>query len=95
MRAWIEELDDDHDVYFHAVDKSQIQAVADSCAALRDAGMTGKEDKLVMSCDGFTIMEWCNRHGITWDQFFRDSEITNRFLDDPANAPFRIWKGRV
>jgi hypothetical protein len=99
MRAWIEELDDDHDVHVHAASYSDLKLLADTCAEMRSAGMgNGKDEKLAMSCDGWTIMEWCNRKGVLWQNFWSGpdhKELQNRFLNDPDNAAFRIWTGRV
>jgi hypothetical protein len=76
MRARIEELDEDRDVHIHEVDRADIQIVADYCHALRSSGHVGsKDDKLAMTCDGFTIMQWCNNKGVTWQQFFSDGAI--------------------
>jgi hypothetical protein len=96
MRGRILELDADHDVHIHEVDKEDIQIVADHCQALRSAGMTGnKDDKYVMTADSFTIMNWCNKWGIPYHKFWSDNDIVDKFLDDPDNKVFRIWEGKV
>lgn len=96
MRGRIIEVDTDHDAYVHEVDRDQIQIVADHCQAMRSAGQVGsKDDRLAMTCDGFTIMQWCDNNGIEWGRFWRDQDIQTRFLNDPANKAFRIWEGRV
>lgn len=96
MRAWIEDLDDDHDVHVHAADYGDVKLVADYCAEMRAAGCgNGKDEKLAMTVDTWVIMDWCNKKGIEWGVFMRDPAIQTRFLDDPDNAPFRIWTGRI
>lgn len=96
MRAWIEGLDDERDVHFHSAQKDDLDAIATWCKDANAAGLgEGPDGKLAMRCDGFTIMAWCNAQGITWGEFFRDPKIQVRFLDDPANAAFRVWKGRI
>lgn len=96
MRAWVEEIDDAKEAHIHAVDRQDLEIIKEHCAALHNAGLTGtKDDKLVMSCDGFTIMDWCNRKGIKWGHFWRDKKAQLRFLEDPDNAAFRVWKGKI
>jgi hypothetical protein len=97
MRAWIEDVDSQHEAIIHAVDKSQLDIIAEHCKSMHNDGhvQTGDGDKLCMSADGFTIMAWCNTHGITWKEFFRDQAIQKRFIEDPDNSAFRIWKGRL
>jgi hypothetical protein len=96
MKAWIEEIDATKEAHVHAVDKADLDIVAEHCQALRNAGLTGtKDDKLAMRCDGFTVMEWCNRKGIAWKEFWRDTRIQTRFIEDPDNAAFRVWTGKL
>lgn len=96
MRAWVEGIDATKEAHIHAVDKSDLDTIAKHCADLRAIGATGtKDEKHAMTCDGFTIMAWCNAKGIAWKEFWRDRKIQTRFLDDPDNAAFRVWQGRV
>jgi len=97
MRAWIEEVDDQHDAHIHAAEKSDLDLVATHCGALRSAGATKTLDGdwHAMTCDGFTIMAWCNAKGVTWKEFFRDQTIQKRFIEDPDNAAFRVHTGRL
>jgi hypothetical protein len=77
-------------------DMSRIQIVADYASALRSAGITGgKDDKLAMTVDGAVIYDWCVKQGITWTDFWQDRAIQTRFVEDPDNAAFRVWEGRL
>lgn len=77
--------------------KSDVDAVAQHCADLRAAGLdtTGHGDKLVASVPGWVINDWCTRKGITFREFMRTPKLAERFLSDPDNAAFRVWKGRL
>ena len=97
MRAWIEDIDQHHEAHIHAVDKADVDLIAAHCGAWRSVGATKTTDGdwHAMTCDGFTIMQWCNNKGITWREFFRDQKIQNQFLNDPDNAAFRVHTGRI
>lgn len=53
------------------------------------------DDKLVASVHPAVIHKWCADKGITFSQFMIDPKIAKRFLEDPDNSNFRIWKGRI
>ncbi len=97
MRVWIDPIDDQHDAYVTAVDKSELDTVAAHCQALKASGQTKTPDGdwMVMSAHGWTIVEWCNRKGATFAQFMRDKSLQDRFINDPDNAAFRVHGGRV
>lgn len=96
MRFRLEELDAAHDVALHEIDRADADLIADHCKALHNEGATGSQDmKLAMRVDGFFIMDWCNKHGVTWGQFMRDSALQRRFIDDPDLSMFRVWKGKL
>ena len=96
MRGFIHEVDEKHDQYVHVADKRDIDALAQHCADLRAVGAgNGKDDKLCMQADSFTIQAWCDRVGVTWRQFWNNPELINRFIADPDNAAFRIWEGKL
>lgn len=78
------------------IDKRVLDAQAEHCKALRSAGFgNGKDDKLAMSVDGWVINDWCVKKGITFAEFMRDQKLQTRFVEDPANAAFRVWEGRL
>lgn len=96
MRSWLHEVDDGHERMVHAVDASDINALADYCAGQRALGAgNGKDDKLCMHADGWTIMAWCNKVGLSWQQFWADPDAATRFIEDPDNAAFRVWEGKL
>ena len=97
MRFWMEELDAQHDVAIHAVDKRDLDLIAEHCKALRSAGMTKTQDGdwHAMKADGWTILAWCNKQGVQWKDFWRDKALQNRFIADPDNAAFRVHEGRI
>lgn len=96
MRFRFEQLDADTSVAIHEVDRADLEILADHCKAMHNAGAgNGKDEKLAMRADGFTILAWCNQRGVTWAEFFRDTKLQERFIEDPDNAAFRIWKGKL
>lgn len=96
MGFFVEALDADRIVMGATADKRDVDAVADHCKALSNAGAgNGKDEKLAMSAPGWVVNDWCVRKGITFGEFMRDQRLQTRFIEDPANAHFRIWKGRI
>lgn len=96
MRFRLEELDANHDVALHEIDRADADTIAEYCKAAHNAGEHGSADmKHAMRVDGWFILDWCNRRGVTWGQFMRDKSLQNAFLDDPDLSVFRIWKGRI
>lgn len=96
MRTEIIDLGDGRQATVHAVDASEVQAIRDNCAALRGVGHVGSKDmKLAASVSGWIILDWCNKKGVSWGRFMRESDLRVLFLDDPDNADFRIWEGKI
>lgn len=95
MRAWIEDLDDDTVAMVHSVSGADLDILKTHCRESAEKLRAGSDMKLAMSVDGTVILDWCNKRGVTWQQFMSDSALQVRFLDDPTNAPFRVWKGRI
>jgi hypothetical protein len=96
--GWLIENHDDADkmVLATTADKRDLDALADHCAAMRAIGAgNGKDDKLAMTVDGWVINDWCVKKGITFAEFMRDRKIQTRFIEDPDNAAFRIWEGKL
>lgn len=94
MRAWIQDVDEDHVAMVHGVAGEDLDTLATYCRE-KGEGRQSSDFKHAMSVDGAVIMDWCNKRGIAWDKFFRDQSLVNKFLNDPDNESFRIWKGRV
>lgn len=94
MRAWMEDVGEDEVALVHGVSGADLDVIATYCRETGDNSHKG-DFKHAARVDGTVIMDWCNKRGIPWNQFFIDPKLAERFLDDPDNAPFRIWKGRV
>jgi len=97
IRAYIEAVDAQHDAYIHAVDKSELDIIAEHCKALQSAGLTKTHDGdwHAMTVHGWTIQAWCDKRGVTFRQFMRDKSLQDRFIHDPDNAAFRVHGGRI
>jgi hypothetical protein len=95
QKAWIEDIDDDHVAFVHATSGADLDTLATYCREKSSAHKSGGDMKHVASVDGTVILDWCNKRGLTFGQFMRDEAIITQFLDDPTNAIFRVWKGRV
>lgn len=95
MRAWIQDVGEDAVAFVHGVSGEDLDSLATYCREKGEAHKAGGEMKHAMSVDGTVIMDWCNKRGVTWSQFMNDTQLQTRFIDDPDNAPFRIWKGRM
>ena len=68
----------------------------DTVKHLHNTGQHGPLDmRVLMHIPGVLIEDWCNKQRVSFDQFTRDEELRRRFLNDPALADFRIYKGRV
>lgn len=94
MRAWMQDVSADEVALVHGVSGADLDTVATYCREAGDAKQSS-DWKHAMRVDGTVIMDWCNKRGIEWSQFMRDSVLQTKFLDDPDNAVFRIWKGRI
>lgn len=94
-KAWIEHADDDGMAFVHAVSGDALDTLMTYCREAADVQRPGGDMKLAASVDTTVIIDWCNKRGVTFNRFMNDQGLQNAFLDDPANAPFRIWKGRI
>lgn len=96
MGYFVEQYDNDNLLLAATADKREVDAVAEHCKAMRSVGAgNGKDDKLAMSAPGWVVNDWCVRKGIRFAEFMRDRKLQTRFLNDPDNAHFRVWTGRV
>jgi len=97
MRGFIDYANEHDGTLYHAVDKADLDTVAEHCKALRSIGATTNTqgDWHAMTADAFTIQKWCDLKGITWADFFRDPKLAERFVNDPDNAAFRVHTGRI
>jgi len=96
MRFRLEEYDSAHDVALHEIDRADADLIAEHCKAASNDGQIGSGDmKHAMRVDGWFILDWCNKKGVTWSQFFHDTKLQTLFLEDPNLSVFRIWKGAL
>jgi hypothetical protein len=97
MGFLVENHDDTDKLIFAATaERGDVLAQAEHCAALRSAGAgKGKDEYLCMSVHPYVLDSWLIRHGITYAEFMRDQKLQTRFVEDPDNAAFRVWEGRL
>lgn len=93
-RAWIEDLGDDGLAFVHRVSGSDIDAVI-QYAHEKGSGKLSDDMRHAMTVPEAVIIDWCNRHGVTFQRLMTDNSITTKFLNDPDNGCFRPWKGRI
>lgn len=75
---------------------ADLTPLAERAKALHSAGETGSKDmKLAMEVHDFHIYAYMNKYGVSYEEFCSNPEHIRRLLNDPDNADFRIWKGRV
>lgn len=94
-KAWIEHVDDESMAFVHAVSGSDLDTLATYCREAGDAHRSGGDWKHAATVDTTVIIDWCNKRGVTFHRFMNDQDLQGKFLDDPANACFRVWKGRI
>lgn len=94
-KAWIETAGDDALAFMHGISGRDLDTLATYAREAADAHKASGDMKHVMSVDQTVIIDWCNKRGVSFKQFIRDEALQTRFLDDPDNATFRIWKGRI
>lgn len=96
MSGFFIDQHDDTFVMATTIDKRVLDAQADACKALRNSGAgNGKDEKLCMSADTWVVNDWCVKRGVTFATFMRDKALQERFIQDPDNAAFRVWEGRL
>ena len=69
---------------------------ADHAKAMHNEGFHGSSDmKLAASVPNVLVEKYLNDNRILMSEFVGSPDHQRRFLNDPAIAHFRIWKGRV
>lgn len=80
----------------HEQRSRDVEPLIEQNKALQRAGATGIGDmRLAARVDGIVIEAYCTRNGITFAEFMHNAEHQRLFLNDPDNAAFRVWQGRV
>lgn len=95
QRAWIQDVDADHVAIVHAIDGQDLDTLVTYAREAEGDQKSGSDWKHAARVDQAVIIDWCNKRGITFAQFMRDQGLITKFLDDPVNAPFRVWKGKI
>lgn len=88
---------------FHLVDDTMTVQRTQDCTPIAEyamaqsaAGFTGSSEMKHAARIPMVIVEkYCNERGITYSDFMRDPAHIKRITEDPDNAAFRIWKGRL
>lgn len=71
-------------------------AIAEYARARHKEGLHGSSEMRLAASIPFVIIEkYLNDNRITLAEFKQSQEHKRRLLNDPANAAFRIWEGRV
>ena len=69
---------------------------ADHAKAMHNEGFHGSSDmKLAASVPNVLVEKYLNDNRILMSEFVGSPDHQRRFLNDPAIAHFRIWRGRV
>lgn len=70
--------------------------IADYAKAQHNAGYHGSSEVKHAARIPLVIAEaYCNTNGVTFAELMTDTKHMKRLVEDPANAAFRIWKGRL
>lgn len=89
---------------FHEAEEGQIviarqqdvDPILKANAQKQIAGEVGSADmKHAASIPMVVIEDYCNKAGITFQQWMQDPSHVKRMLSDPDLSMFRIWKGAV
>lgn len=91
------ELDEwGRDVIVHQESAESVNGVMEACKALQSHGITGDKDvRHLAEFPGFLIQAYCDRNGITWDEWFQNPVHCRVMLNDPDLSYFRVDAGRV
>lgn len=92
MRTQVE-LDGDKMTVGYSEDLSAVAEYASGLAGI-NAG-DSKDMKLAAIVHPFMIYAYNAKRGITWEEFHADPKHMKNLINDPENAAFRVWKGRV
>lgn len=70
--------------------------IAEYAKAQHNEGNFGTADvKHAARIPNVIVEKYCNDNGVTFEQFMGDPVHIKRLVEDPNNAMFRIWRGRL
>jgi hypothetical protein len=96
MRARIENLDDDHDVYVYEESLDDLEHVRKYCQHMRDTYQWGPPHMRNYGViPNIFVQMYMNVNNVSYGDFSRNPEHSKRLLNDPALRDFRIYPGRV
>ena len=73
-----------------------VEPILERAKAMHREGLHGSSEfRLAAEIPNVVIEDYCNRNGITYQEWAQNKEHKRRLLNDPALAAFRIWPGRV
>lgn len=74
----------------------QCTPIAEDATRRREEGIHGSSEfRHAARIPDVMIEAYCNRVGITYEEWCSNKEHIRRVLNDPAMAHFRVWPGRV
>ena len=70
--------------------------IAEYAKARQNEGHHGSKDMRLAASIPFVMIEkYCNDNGVLFHEFMGNEEHIRRVCNDPVNAHFRIWPGRI
>ena len=70
--------------------------IAEYAKAQHNEGNFGsKEVKHVARIPNVIVEKYCNDNGVSFEAFMGDPVHIKRLVEDPKNAAFRIWPGKI
>lgn len=79
------------------VNNSQdVEPILDSCRLRTNEGAHGSAEMRHAATLPMVVIEnYCNQHGISFQDWLKDKTHVKRMLNDPDLKGFRVWQGRV
>ncbi|OMG85396.1 hypothetical protein [Achromobacter xylosoxidans] len=76
---------------------ADVEKIVDFAHSLAASGQThaANGDRHVAEIPIVALNAWAQMRGVTYDAVMQDSRLLREFLNDPANAAFRVHGGRV
>lgn len=86
---------DNHDGTVTLQQATDVEPVVEEAKARHNEGLhtTRRGQKHVASIPVVVLQAWCAKQGLNYADAMQDQGVLKRFLEDPDNRHFRIWKG--
>lgn len=73
-----------------------VSPILDGCRLRQDTGAVGGSEMRHAATFPMVLIEnYCNQHGITFQDWMKDKTHIKRMLNDPDLKGFRVWQGRA